>query len=74
MISWLVSRPVARARALAIGLLAAWAALPAPVRAQVSFDRTYVDLAYGGNGRPGWVRPGDMGWPARMQARLKRAR
>ena len=25
-----------------------------------NFDQTYVDLNYGGNGRPGWVRAGDM--------------
>jgi len=25
-----------------------------------SFDRYYVDTNYGGNGRPGWVRSGDM--------------
>ncbi|MCP4203244.1 MAG: VCBS repeat-containing protein [bacterium] len=31
-----------------------------PATAQVSFTRNYVDLAYGGNGRPGWVRAGDM--------------
>ena len=28
--------------------------------AAFSFSRTYVDLDYGGNGRPGWVRAGDM--------------
>lgn len=28
--------------------------------ATLDFVRTYVDLAYGGNGRPGWVRSGDM--------------
>ena len=25
-----------------------------------AFDLTYVDMEYGGNGRPGWVRAGDM--------------
>jgi hypothetical protein len=30
------------------------------VAAALSFDRLYVDLDYGGNGRPGWVRAGDM--------------
>ncbi len=32
-----------------------------PLRgADVSFSQTYVDLNYGGNGRPGWARAGDM--------------
>ena len=42
-------------------LLVAMAGVAAPLWAAApSFDRTYVDLAYGGNGRPGWVRAGDM--------------
>jgi hypothetical protein len=31
-----------------------------PATEPFSFQRTYVDLAYGGDGKPGWVRAGDM--------------
>ncbi len=49
------------ARSSKIGPAFLCALLAIPVGAvSVSFDRFYVDTQYGGNGRPGWVRAGDM--------------
>ena len=45
-----------RSLATSIALLASCSA----AGAAVTFSRLYVDLDYGGNGRPGWVRAGDM--------------
>ena len=44
-------------------VLAALAVAVPPLDASAadwSFDRVYVDLEYGGNGRPGWVQAGDI--------------
>lgn len=49
-----------RARPTVAGCLIAIAISACPTSAQVSFLQDYVDLTYGGNGRPGWVRAGDM--------------
>lgn len=42
----------------------AWAWLAdvgsALAKTTISFDRFYIDQSYGGNGRPGWVRAGDL--------------
>ena len=42
---------------MALGVLGATVSA---AQTQFSFTRYYVDLDYGGNGRPGWVRAGDM--------------
>ncbi|MGD8238857.1 MAG: VCBS repeat-containing protein [Armatimonadota bacterium] len=42
------------------GICAASALLLAAPAGNFSFQRMYIDRSYGGNGRPGWVRAGDV--------------
>ena len=53
-------RPTSPAQVRTILLLALLGLGCSPNSGAFEFTRTYIDREYGGNGRPGWVRAGDM--------------